>query len=76
MQAVRAIAAGGPIEVRADVAAAFDAELQDRLARSVWAGCESWYRTGTGRIVTNWPGMASEYRARTAHLAAADYTAA
>ena len=76
VQAVRVIAAGGPIEVRADVAATFDAELQARLASSVWAGCESWYRTGTGRIVTNWPGMASEYRARTARLVTSDYTGA
>ncbi|MGI5241269.1 flavin-containing monooxygenase [Dactylosporangium sp. CA-139066] len=68
VQAVRAIAASGPLEVRADVAAAFDAEMQRRLATSVWTGCSSWYRTGTGRVVTNWPGMASEYRARTARL--------
>jgi cation diffusion facilitator CzcD-associated flavoprotein CzcO len=73
VQAVRAIAASGTLEVRADVAAAFDAEMQRRLAASVWTGCTSWYRTGTGRIVTNWPGMASEYRARTARLVASDY---
>ena len=68
VQAVQAIAASGPLEVRADVAAAFDAEMQRRLATSVWTGCASWYRTGTGRVVTNWPGMAAEYRARTARL--------
>jgi cation diffusion facilitator CzcD-associated flavoprotein CzcO len=73
VQAVRAIAAAGPLEVRADVAAAFDAEMQRRLAGSVWTGCRSWYRTGSGRVVTNWPGLASEYRARTARLALTDY---
>ncbi|MEU7867348.1 NAD(P)/FAD-dependent oxidoreductase [Dactylosporangium sp. NPDC049140] len=73
VQAVRAIAESGPLEVRPDVAAAFDAEMQRRLAGSVWTGCTSWYRTGSGRVVTNWPGMASEYRARTARLARADY---
>ncbi|WP_327011210.1 NAD(P)/FAD-dependent oxidoreductase [Dactylosporangium sp. NBC_01737] len=62
------------LEVRADVAAAFDAEMQRRLGASVWVGCESWYRTDGGRVVTNWPGMAGEYAARTARLDEADYT--
>ncbi|GAA3291063.1 NAD(P)/FAD-dependent oxidoreductase [Dactylosporangium vinaceum] len=73
VQAVRAVAESGPLEVREDVAAAFDAEMQRRLAGSVWTGCTNWYRTATGRIVTNWPGMASEYRARTARLTPSDF---
>ncbi|GAA3227964.1 flavin-containing monooxygenase [Dactylosporangium siamense] len=76
VQAVRLLAAGGPVEVRAEVAAAFDAEMQRRLGASVWVGCDSWYRTGGGRVVTNWPGMAGEYAARTATLNEADYTTA
>jgi cation diffusion facilitator CzcD-associated flavoprotein CzcO len=76
VQAARAIAEAGPLEVRADIAAAFDAEMQRRLAGSVWTGCDSWYRTGSGRVVTNWPGMASEYRSRTARLARTDYVTA
>ncbi|KUL26805.1 flavin-containing monooxygenase [Actinoplanes awajinensis] len=62
-----------PFEVRADVAEAYDRELQSRLAGSVWTSCRSWYRTATGRIVTNWPGMAAEYRRRTARLRPADF---
>lgn len=73
VQAVRLLAAGGPLEVRAEVAAAFDAEMRRRLGASVWVGCDSWYRTDGGRVVTNWPGMASEYAARTATLHVADY---
>ncbi|WP_433043770.1 flavin-containing monooxygenase [Dactylosporangium sp. CS-033363] len=73
VQAVRAIAAAGPMRVRAEVAGAFDAEMQRRLATSVWTGCHNWYRTDAGRVVTNWPGMASEYAARTARLSPADY---
>jgi hypothetical protein len=74
VQAVRRIAAGdGPLEVRADVAADYDAEIQRRLTGSVWAACQSWYRTASGRIVTNWPGMAGEYRRRTARLRPADF---
>jgi cation diffusion facilitator CzcD-associated flavoprotein CzcO len=76
VQAVRRIAAGaGPLDVRADVAAGYDAEMQRRLAGSVWAGCRNWYRDAAGRIVTNWPGMAAEYRRRTARWHAADYRA-
>jgi len=72
VQAVRALS-DGPLEARPDVTARFDAELQARLAGSVWTGCRSWYRTEAGRVVTNWPGMAGEYRRRTASLARSDY---
>jgi cation diffusion facilitator CzcD-associated flavoprotein CzcO len=73
-QAVRRIAeTGKPMEVRPERALAYDDEMQRRLAGSVWTGCQSWYRTATGRVVTNWPGMASEYRRRTAKLDVADY---
>ncbi|MFC4020829.1 flavin-containing monooxygenase [Micromonospora sp. GCM10011542] len=72
--AVRLLAAGGPpLEVRPEVAAGYDTELQGRLAGSVWTACQSWYRTPGGRVVTNWPGMADEYRRRTARLNPADY---
>jgi cation diffusion facilitator CzcD-associated flavoprotein CzcO len=77
VQAVRRVATGGrPLEVRADVADAYDEEMQRRLAGSVWTACQSWYRTATGRIVTNWPGMAREYRRRTAALRPSDFTGA
>jgi hypothetical protein len=61
------------LEVRRDVATAYDNELQRRLATSVWTGCDSWYRTPGGRVVTNWPGSAREYRRRTATIDRADY---
>jgi cation diffusion facilitator CzcD-associated flavoprotein CzcO len=74
VQAVQRIAASGvPLEVRADRTKSYDTEIQSRLAGSVWTGCQSWYRTATGRIVTNWPGMAAEYRRRTSRLDPADY---
>lgn len=53
-------------EVRDDVARAYDEEIQDRLRGSVWQSCSSWYATGSGRVTTNWPGLVSEYRRRTA----------
>jgi cation diffusion facilitator CzcD-associated flavoprotein CzcO len=73
VQAVRAIEAGGPLDVRDDVAGAYDAELQRRLRGSVWTSCTSWYRTAGGRVVTNWPGLAAEYRRRVRRLDRADY---
>ncbi|MCY1141008.1 NAD(P)/FAD-dependent oxidoreductase [Actinoplanes sp. Pm04-4] len=74
VQAVRRLSAGaGVLEVRRSVAAAFDQEIQARLARSVWTSCRSWYRNAAGRIVTNWPGMAAEYRRRVARLNPSDY---
>lgn len=74
VQAVSRYAASGrPLEVRPARASEYDAEMQRRLARSVWTGCRSWYRTAAGRIVTNWPGMASEYGRRTRNLDVADY---
>ena len=74
VQAVQRLAAGArPLEVRRSVAAAFDSEIQHRLTASVWTACRSWYRNAAGRIVTNWPGTASEYRRRVAHLDPTDY---
>ncbi|SDT81212.1 flavin-containing monooxygenase [Actinoplanes derwentensis] len=72
-QAVRSVAQGTTMEVRPEVAAAYDTEIQSRLSTSVWSACQSWYRTAAGRIVTNWPGSATEYRRRTAVLDRADF---
>lgn len=62
------------LDVRREVSERYDAEMQDRLSRSVWSGgCSSWYRTAGGRITTNWPGQVQEYRERTADLDLDDY---
>jgi cation diffusion facilitator CzcD-associated flavoprotein CzcO len=77
VQVVRALAAGAaPLEVRREVADRYDAEVQSRLAGSVWTTCHNWYRTPSGRVVTNWPGMAGEYRRRTARLRLTDFDTA
>jgi cation diffusion facilitator CzcD-associated flavoprotein CzcO len=62
------------VDVRPEVQREFNAELQRRLAGSVWqAGCSSWYRTESGRITNNWPGLTLEYRRRTRRLEPGDY---
>lgn len=53
------------LDVRPEVAAAFDREMQRRLERTVWTTCANWYRLPSGRVVTNWPGLMAEYRRRT-----------
>ena len=74
-QAVEQLARSGGsyVDVRQDVADRFDAEVQQRLSRSVWSMCSSWYRETSGRISTNWPGLVSEYHRRTRTLDLSDY---
>jgi cation diffusion facilitator CzcD-associated flavoprotein CzcO len=63
----------GAIEVRADVEAASDRELQARFAGTAWLECNSWYRDEQGRIVANWPGYMREYIERTRMPDAAEF---
>ncbi len=63
----------GAVEVRAEVEAASDRELQARFAGTAWTQCDSWYRDEHGRIVANWPGYMREYLKRTGQLDAAEY---
>ena len=55
------------VEVRPEVAMAYDREMQQRLGGSVWAGCDNWYKDG-GKITTNWPGLVGEYKDRLAQV--------
>ncbi len=64
----------GAIEVRPEVEAASDRELQARFAGTAWTECDSWYRNEQGRIVANWPGYMREYRERLAQLDASEYS--
>jgi cation diffusion facilitator CzcD-associated flavoprotein CzcO len=53
------------IDVRPEVEAASDREVQARFAGTAWVDCDSWYRDENGRIVANWPGYMREYIERT-----------
>ncbi len=68
-QVAEQLAAGraDAVDVRADVAGAYDTEMQDRLGDSVWAACDSWYNSGA-KITTNWPGVVREYQSRLARV--------
>jgi cation diffusion facilitator CzcD-associated flavoprotein CzcO len=74
-RALEHLRAGGyhSLDVRPEVEAASDRELQARFAGTAWTGCDSWYRDRQGRIVTNWPGYMREYLERTQSFAPAEY---
>jgi cation diffusion facilitator CzcD-associated flavoprotein CzcO len=74
-QALAAVRGRGAaaIDVRADVEAASDAALQARFTGTAWTRCDSWYKTESGRIVTNWPGHMRDYKKATATLNASDF---
>lgn len=62
------------VEVRPEVQARYNADLQRRLGDTVWmSGCMSWYLTRTGKNTTLWPGFTFEYRLRTRRFDARAY---
>jgi len=65
----------GEFEVRPEVQQAYNQELQERLAGSVWntGGCGSWYFDRNGRNSIQWPGFTFEYRRRTRRFDAESY---
>jgi cation diffusion facilitator CzcD-associated flavoprotein CzcO len=65
----------GEFEVRPEVQEAYNQELQERLAGSVWntGGCGSWYFDRNGRNSIQWPGFTFEYRRRTRRFDAESY---
>ena len=62
-------------EVRSEVQAAYNEELQAQLAGTVWntGGCGSWYLDRNGRNSIQWPGFTFDYRRRTRCFDAAAY---
>ncbi len=72
-QALDAVPDGVAAAVRPEVEEAYDDGLQERLAAGVWSRCDSWYRTESGRVASNWPGLVREYRRRTRRFDLADY---
>ena len=66
-QAVQHIrSTGDVIEIRDDVHAEFNAELQQRLSKTVFTtGCPGWYTTDAGKVTQVWAGSHVEYGRRT-----------
>jgi len=74
-RALEHLRAGGyrSLDVRPEIEAASDRQLQARFAGTAWTGCDSWYRDRDGRIVTNWPGYMRDYLEQTGSFAPAEY---
>ncbi|MBX7250099.1 MAG: NAD(P)/FAD-dependent oxidoreductase [Caulobacteraceae bacterium] len=62
------------LEVRPEAQAAFVAEMDRRMAGTVFAsGCRSWYLGEQSRNTTVWPGFTFDYRNRTRAIRLQDY---
>jgi hypothetical protein len=63
------------VEPRAEVQAAYVADLDRRLRRTVWntGGCASWYIDKTGRNSTLWPDATWRFRKRVQRFEPAEY---
>jgi cation diffusion facilitator CzcD-associated flavoprotein CzcO len=62
------------LQVRTDAAQRFNAELDTRLARTVWnTGCASWYLDKTGHNAALWPDWTWRFRQRAASFDPADF---
>jgi len=64
------------IEPRAEVQAAFVAEMDARARGTVWTsgGCRSWYLDATGRNSTLWPGSSYTFARRLSKLRPEEFT--
>ncbi|WP_439633992.1 flavin-containing monooxygenase [Glycocaulis sp.] len=50
------------LAVRPEAESRYNADLQTRLSKTVWAGdCPSWYKTADGVITQNWEGLATRF---------------
>lgn len=59
---------GGYVDVRPEAEKSYNDRLSADLARTVWTHCDSYFRSPTGRIVTQWPYTELEYARRTWRL--------
>lgn len=54
------------IDVKPEAQTEFNTQLQQDMSRTVWAaGCESWYKTESGKVTNNWSGPTLTYWWRT-----------
>lgn len=62
------------MDVREETQNAFNDRLDRKMQRTVWQqGCDSWYKTESGRNTNNWPGFTFRYRQQTRHVEPGDY---
>lgn len=64
---------GGQIQVHPEAEARFNDQLSSDLEQTVWSRCSSYFRSPSGRIVTQWPYTGWEYTRRTWRLHSGDW---
>jgi cation diffusion facilitator CzcD-associated flavoprotein CzcO len=64
---------GGYLDVRPDVEHRFNERISADLERTIWTRCDSYYRSPTGRIVTQWPHSELDYAKATWRLRPRDW---
>ncbi|OBA58097.1 monooxygenase [Mycobacterium sp. 1100029.7] len=64
---------GGYLDVRPEAEKRYNDRLSVDLERTIWTQCDSYFRSPTGRIVTQWPYTELEYARRTWRLRPRDW---
>lgn len=64
---------GGYVDVRPDAEHRFNDAINADLERTIWTQCDSYYRSPSGRIVTQWPYSELDYARATWRLRRRDW---
>jgi cation diffusion facilitator CzcD-associated flavoprotein CzcO len=64
---------GGYLDVRPDVESGFNTQIAADLEQTIWTQCDSYYRSPTGRIVTQWPHSELDYARATWRIRSRDW---
>jgi cation diffusion facilitator CzcD-associated flavoprotein CzcO len=59
---------GGYLDVRPEIEHRFNEQISADLERTIWTRCDSYYRSPTGRVVTQWPHSELDYARATWRL--------
>jgi cation diffusion facilitator CzcD-associated flavoprotein CzcO len=64
---------GGFVDVHPDAERRFNDRIAAELAQTIWTRCDSYYRSPSGRIVTQWPRSELDYAKATWRLRPRDW---
>ena len=64
---------GGFVDVHPDVERRFNDQISADLEKTIWTRCDSYYRSPSGRIVTQWPHSELDYARATWRLRPRDW---
>ncbi|OBI93614.1 flavin-containing monooxygenase [Mycobacterium asiaticum] len=64
---------GGYLTVRPEAERRFNERLSADLDRSIWTQCDSYFRSPSGRVVTQWPYTELDYARRTWRIRSRDW---